>query len=586
MRKRLKVPLLISGGVAILVLFLWFVGGFASLDSVLYDFKFKIRGHLKPDKDIVIVAIDEKSIEKLGRWPWPRRVHARLIDILVQKGAKVVIFDVLFTEFDKSDPLSDKVFHQVVKRSRRTVLGCFFHISQDGSPAKILLPIYEKLGSNRVGFVNIFPEMDGVCRRLPLMREFKGREIPSLSLAGLAIYYNKTPSEIIAEKKIVLDVNDEMLINYRGGFEMFDYISYADVIDGKIPKEKIKDKIVLVGGTATGLFDFKPIPYAPVFPGVEIHANAISNIINGNFLRPVSGVWAFLMVLIFCAASGFYLAKLGAWGGSVFAFLVLFGYLFFSYLLFLKNFSFSYIAPIVTVILCYIGIVVYRFFTEEKEKKHIKKTFSYYLSPHVMNEVLSDPSRLKLGGEKQFLTVLFSDIRGFTTISENLKPEEVVCLLNEYLTEMVKVIFKYDGTLDKFMGDAIMAFWGAPIPQNDHALRGVSAAIDMIKSLKVLQSKWRSEGKSVLEVGIGVNTGDMVVGNMGSLDRMDYTVIGDNVNLASRLEGLTKEYDTQIIISEYTYNIVKEQIETKYLGEVKIKGKAKPVKIYSVVVPV
>lgn len=583
MDKKLKTSLLIGSIVCLVVLVIWYLGGFSSLQHVWSDFKFKIRGPLEKDTNIVIVAVDENSIAKLGRWPWPRRTHARLIDILVKKGVASIVFDVLFTEHDKGSPDSDSALIASVRKSQRTVLGGFFQMAE-GRPAHFLLPIGQKLGSPSVGFVNIFPEMDGVCRRIPVALDFEDTTIPSLSLAALSIYYKKDFSKILEERGVVLDANGEMIINYRGGFEMFDYISYYDVLTGRVPNEKIKGKIALIGGTAAGLFDFKAVPFAPVFPGVEVHANAMSNIINGNFLKPISGFYAFLLVILFCGMSGYFLAKLSAWQGSIFSGVLFFGYLFLSYLLFKFNYSFDFLAPAVAALLCYLAIIVYRFFAEEREKIYIKKTFGHYLSPHVMEDILRDPARLKLGGEKQFLTVLFSDIRGFTTMSEKLKPEEVVGLLNEYLTEMVKVVFKHDGTLDKFIGDAVMAFWGAPIPQNDHPIKAVNCAVDMIKALRTLQEKWKSEGKELIDVGIGINTGDMVVGNMGSMERMDYTVIGDNVNLASRLEGLNKEYNSKIIISDSTYDAVKDFVETKFLGEVKVKGKAKAVKIYSVIV--
>ncbi len=584
MDKKLKISLLISVFICLFILAIWFLGGFFSLQHIWSDFKFKIRGPLEKDTNIVIVAIDENSIGKLGRWPWPRRIHARLIDTLIKKGAASIIFDVLFTEYDRGSPASDFALVASVRNSHRTVLGGFFQMAE-GRPVHFLVPIGQKLDSPSVGFVNIFPEMDGVCRRVPVILDFEEKKIPSLSLAGLSQYYKKDFSKIIEERGVPLDINGEMIVNYRGGFEMFEYISYYDVLSGAVPKEKLKDRIVLIGGTAAGLFDFKTVPFAPVFPGVEIHANAISNIIQGNFLKPVSGFYAFLLVVLFCGASGYFLAKLSAWQGSIFSAFILFGYLFFSYILFKFNYSFDFISPAVAALFCYLAIIVYRFFAEEREKLHIKKTFGHYLSPHVMEDILRDPARLKLGGEKQFLTVLFSDIRGFTTMSENLKPEEVVYVLNEYLSEMVKVVFRHDGTLDKFIGDAVMAFWGAPVHQNDHPLKAVNCAMDMIRSLRSLQKKWRSEGKELLAIGIGINTGDMVVGNMGSTERMDYTVIGDNVNLASRLETLSKEYDTEIIISESTRDAVKDFVETRSLGEVKVKGKAKSVKIYSVIVP-
>ena len=238
------------------------------------------------------------------------------------------------------------------------------------------------------------------------------------------------------------------------------------------------------------------------------------------------------------------------------------------------------IYPALTMITIYLGITVYRYITEEREKKKIRGAFQYYLTASVINEMLKDPSKLKLGGDKKDLTVSFSDIRGFTTISEKLTPEELVHLLNEYLTAMTNVVFQYDGLLDKYMGDAVMAVFGAPLDQPDHALRACRTALGMMEELKKLQKKWAEEGKPVLDIGIGINSGDMVVGNMGSDMRFDYTVVGDMVNLGSRLEGTNKEYGTNIVISEYTYNDVKDVFFCRELDSVIVKGKKLPVKIY------
>jgi adenylate cyclase len=232
------------------------------------------------------------------------------------------------------------------------------------------------------------------------------------------------------------------------------------------------------------------------------------------------------------------------------------------------------------MITIYLGISVYRYITEEREKKKIRNAFQYYLTGSVINEMLKDPSKLKLGGDKKDLTVLFSDIRGFTTVSEKMSPEELVHLLNEYLTAMTNMVFKYDGLLDKYMGDAVMAVFGAPLDQPDHAFRACRTALGMMEELKKLQKKWAEEGKPVLDIGIGINSGDMVVGNMGSDMRFDYTVMGDMVNLGSRLEGVNKEYGTNVIISEYTYNDVKDELFCRELDSVIVKGKKLPVKIY------
>jgi len=227
-----------------------------------------------------------------------------------------------------------------------------------------------------------------------------------------------------------------------------------------------------------------------------------------------------------------------------------------------------------------LGIIIYRYISEEKEKKKIRGAFQHYLTASVINEMLKDPAKLKLGGDKKDLTVLFSDIRGFTTISEKLTPEELVRLLNEYLTAMTNIVFQYDGLLDKYMGDAIMAVFGAPLDQPDHAQRACLTALNMMTELHRLQNKWQEEGCPVLNIGIGVNSGDMVVGNMGSEMRFDYTVMGDMVNLGSRLEGMNKEYGSNIIISEFTYNTVKKTMCCRELDWVRVKGKKLPVKIY------
>ncbi|HQC10828.1 MAG TPA: adenylate/guanylate cyclase domain-containing protein, partial [Smithellaceae bacterium] len=257
------------------------------------------------------------------------------------------------------------------------------------------------------------------------------------------------------------------------------------------------------------------------------------------------------------------------------AFVVINFFVFFSF-----NTWLNLVYPLITMATIYLGITIYHYFKEEREKKKIRGAFQYYLTSSVINEMLKDPGKLKLGGDKKDLTVLFSDIRGFTTISEKMTPEELVALLNEYLTTMTNQVFHYDGLLDKYMGDAIMAVFGAPLDQPDHAERACRTALAMMKELRKLQDKWKAEGRPVFDIGVGLNSGDMVVGNMGSEMRFDYTVMGDMVNLGSRLEGTNKEYGTNIIISEFTYEKVKDAMCCRELDGVRVKGKLKPVKIY------
>ena len=431
----------------------------------------------------------------------------------------------------------------------------------------------------------------------PLAIAFGEYLYPSLALATLVVYYDwpllaTTISELgvegvmLDETLIPTDEGGRMLVNYRGPVGTFPYYSITDIIHGRLDPAVFRDKIVLVGATATGIYDLRVTPFSTVYPGVEIHATVIDNILHEDFIKRPG--WAVIIDIMAVLLLGLLmvpvLARLRAFWGLVFAIALAFLYVLFNRFVFTGwNLWLNMVYPVLTVLFVYVGITLYRYITEEREKKKIKGAFQYYLTASVINEMLKDPTKLKLGGDKKDLTVLFSDIRGFTSVSEKLSPEELVKLLNEYLTAMTDKVFQYDGLLDKYMGDAIMAVYGAPLDQPDHPLRACRTALDMMQELKKLQAKWTAEGRPVLDIGIGVNTGDMVVGNMGSEMRFDYTVMGDSVNLGSRLEGINKEYGTNIVISEFTYEAVKHVLQCRELDSVRVKGKARPVKIYELV---
>ena len=382
---------------------------------------------------------------------------------------------------------------------------------------------------------------------------------------------------------IPTDDRGRLLINYMGPVKTFPHYSIHDIINGKIPADKLRGKIVLVGVTATAVYDLRVTPFSPVYPGVEIHANVIENILHHNFLifSSLIRMIDILAIIAFGLAMGLIIPRLRAVWGALTALIIIGVFIAGNLFAFFHfNIWFNLVYPVLTMLAIYLGITIYRYMKEEREKKKIKGAFQYYLTASVINEMLKDPTKLKLGGDKKDLSVLFSDIRGFTTISEKLTPEDLVRLLNEYLTAMTDIVFKYDGLLDKYMGDAIMAVFGAPLDQPDHAHRACMTALEMMSNLHNLQKKWKAEGRPVLDIGIGINTGDMVVGNMGSEMRFDYTVMGDHVNLGSRLEGTNKEYGTNIIISEFTYAVVKESMSCRELDWVRVKGKIKPVKIY------
>ncbi|MGV8057255.1 MAG: CHASE2 domain-containing protein [Smithellaceae bacterium] len=594
------------------------------------DLRMSSRGALPAGTETIIAVIDEKSLTELGRWPWPRTTIARLMDRLKASGAKAVGFDIVFAEKATAD--TDAALAKSIARAKNVTLGYFFHLSQkdvehlsekeisedtdniknsryqiinssEKNPEDYaLLKAYAPESNLKIlstaaansGYFNMIPDTDGSMRWSPLVIKFRNNYYSSLPLSILHQYLDwpmlslnlagyGAESIKIGDTIIPTDESGRLLVNYLGPAKTFPHYSVSDILKGKIPAEKIRNKIVLVGATAIGIYDLRVTPFGATYPGVEIHATVIDNILHRNFLTH-SSLTRFIdlcAIILFGLLMGIIIPRLRAVRGIFFALVIIGIFVAVNMIIFSKfNIWLNLIYPALTMIVIYLGITVYRYITEEREKKKIRGAFQYYLTASVINEMLKDPTKLKLGGDKKDLSVLFSDIRGFTTISEKLTPEELVHLLNEYLTAMTDVVFKYDGMLDKYMGDAIMAVFGAPLDQPDHAKRACLTALDMMNELHRLQKKWLEEGKPVLNIGIGINSGDMVVGNMGSQMRFDYTVMGDMVNLGSRLEGTNKEYGSNIIFSEFTYNVVKDFMCCRELDWVRVKGKKLPVKIY------
>ena len=646
-----------------LVLFLADVTFLRFMELKALDLRMVSRGNLSSGGETVIVAIDEKSLSELGRWPWPRTVMARLVDRLKAYGARVIGFDVIFSEPDdnasiktitelskeiarigipdarlkgllerkRGDADTDAELARSVERAKNVTLGYFFHISSKEvghlTPEQIkagaadiangryqMVQAAKKMdervfvraysavtnlrkltdATENSGYFNAFPDSDGVIRWAPLVIKFQDDYYAPLSLAMLLQYLEwpmlslkiadfGVESVMLDDLVIPTDETGRLLVNFLGPARTFPHYSISDILHGRLSPDLFKDKIVLVGATATGIYDMRVTPFSAVYPGVEIHASVIDNILHQNFLIH-SGWTKFIDICLIIALGlivGVAIPRARAAHGVLLILVLLTVFVGANTYVFSRyNIWLNLIYPILTMMTIYLAITVYRYITEEREKKKIRGAFQYYLTASVINEMLKDPTKLKLGGDKKDLTVLFSDIRGFTTISEKLTPEELVHLLNEYLTVMTDIVFKYDGLLDKYMGDAIMAVYGAPLDQPDHPVRACRTALDMIEELKKLQQKWSEEGRPVLHIGIGINSGDMVVGNMGSQMRFDYTVMGDSVNLGSRLEGTNKEYGTSIIISEYTYDGVKDVLTCRELDSVRVKGKKLPVKIY------
>lgn len=451
-----------------------------------------------------------------------------------------------------------------------------------------------------VGHINMIPDDDGTVRRAYTLINFNNKFYPSLSLRVAMDLLNVRNIEVIPgdgiylDKKLKIPINKDgtMFINYLGGIRTYKYYPYyllfasqylieegsQPIIDPKV----FKDKIVLIGSTAAGLMDLRVNPFSSVYPGVEICANIIDNILSNSFLY-IPHFYINLLVMLFLSLIiGLLIPKLTPVGGAIFALEILILYLLVSIHLFASNRIWLEIfRPGVNIITSYLFILIYRYIIVEKERKRTKEAFQHFVNARVVEEILKDPEKLKLWGEEKELTVLFADIRGFTTLAESLPPKEVVSLLNEYLQRMTQVVFKYDGTLDKYVGDEIMAFYGAPLDgQTDHAERACRTAINMMEELHRLNEDRIKNHKPTFNIGIGINTGKMVVGNIGSDLKKDYTIIGDNVNLGARLEGVNKKFKTNIIISEFTYQKVKDKVNVRELGYETVKGKQKSVKIY------
>jgi adenylate cyclase len=659
--------------------------GFLFLQNVeqrSLDMRFAARGQRPHDERIVIVGIDEKTLQTVGAFPLPRTSYAFLVNRLSVGGAGVIAFDATFPtpennsseqalhqlqhELGASAPANvtakikqleaagdhDALFAAALQQSGGVVLGHLF-LDQDRAQssdakraeeyfnivwAKAFPQVLKVKSKGRdfdmgrawqengggvypgaeanlaelaeaaasYGFFNTNPDPDGTLRRGLLIARYQDKDFfPSLDLQALR-EYEKIPDQEIAAyisenglERIQFGRHNlrpwhdgSVLINYAGPYHTYRHYSMSDVLSGAVPPQTFKDKIVLVGGTALGIGDLRSTPFEKQdagYMGVEVHANIIDNLLHSDekgrsFLT--RGLYEELIdigfILSFGLIFGFWFSRIKPLYSTISVFLTLGAFAWFIYFSFARwGLWLSCVVPAGTLVVNYAVITSFRMIFEEGEKRKIRKTFSQYLSPGVIALIEKDPQKyIRPGGETKELTVMFSDIRGFTTLSEGLTADELVLLLNEYLGEMTDVIFHNLGTLDKYIGDAIMAFWGSPYPQTDHAYCACACALQMVRCLEKLNAKWQAEGRKQISIGVGLNTGPVNVGNMGSAKRLAWTVMGDNVNLASRLEGMTKEYRSQIVISEGTYRQIADKFVCRDLDKIRVKGKHQPVTIY------
>jgi adenylate cyclase len=607
-----------------------------------------IDPRVKTAKPVTIIDIDEKSLAKLGQWPWPRTRIADLVANLTRLGAVVIGFDIVFAEPDRLNPdvaadtirdldeetraklrtlpSNDQIFANAMRRSR-VVLGesglpyvltefdttlPVTGLAMLGEPPQPFLldfpgllrniQVLEQAAAGR-GLFTIKPERDGIIRRVPMMMQAQGATMPSLSFEILRVATGTDTIFIKSDKagiksiavqgfEVPTDRNGQLWVHFARRDPSI-YVSASDVLEGRVAPERIARKLVLIGTSAVGLLDLKTTPIDPVMPGVEVHAQVLESALTRavlsqpNYSTLVELCAAILLgLLVIAFAPQFGPVSLVAVGALFASLLVGTSWYFYWQHRLLIDFTY----PLLSTTVIYLTLIFSSFVREQAQRRQIRSAFSQYLSPALVEQLAQSPEKLVLGGEEREMTIMFSDMRGFTSISESYKndPQGLTALMNRFLTPLTNAILNRKGTIDKYMGDAIMAFWNAPLDDSAHQVNACEAALDMLERVDALNQARELEAKEnnrpfiPLNVGVGLNTGTCVVGNMGSDMRFDYSVFGDSVNLASRLEGQSKEYGFPIIVGSKTALSVKDKFAILELDFIMVKGKKEPEVIYAI----
>lgn len=548
----------------------------------------------QPSGNVVIVAIDDDSFNWNNlQWPWPRAYLAEIVDWLNQAGARVIGLDILLFEPD-SDPLGDQALADVLAESENVVLLVQKYKDKDLAYETLRHPlaIYNDV-TDSVGIPKIRRDEDAIVRGVEAFQTWENEyfynwcfELARLYL-GVPAPTNPSSTELTFNNKTVPLSQQKLLVNYAGPAQTYPTYSAAYVPLGDYPAEYFKDKIVLIGATTETLQDIYPTPYSSVTltPGVEIIANAIDTIITESYLH-ILPPWSEIILIIFAAILAWFIAKHPR---PTIALVLLLGsltlyFVFYAIILSQYNWIIPLIGPELMLFLGVILPSLEQTVIQELAKRRIFNLFGRFISPKMVEQLIETQDINSLN-KRANLTILFSDIRGFTSLSEKLNPEEVVAVLNPYLAAMTDIIHKYGGTVDKYEGDAVVAFFGEPIPHPDHALRASRASLEMLVVLDELNAQWKAEGKleDPMRIGVGLNTGDVFVGLLGSEQRVNYTIIGDNANLAARLQDQTKVYGFPILISESTHKDIKDELETEFVDSASLKGKSELVNIYKLV---
>ncbi|HUF94246.1 MAG TPA: CHASE2 domain-containing protein [Candidatus Limnocylindria bacterium] len=571
---------LVSGiGVAWLTVALVASGYLEPMERWALDRLFELRGARPPAAPIVIVTIDESSNAELNlQWPFPRALHGELIDRISAGRPLAIGIDLIFDTPSARGPEDDEALGRAVARAGNVVLGAAptvdvqaFYTRVDLNPP---LPVI-RAGAAAFAPVNLSPDPDSSIRRVPISFTVSDTTLPGFD-AALHQVAAAAGLEVAS-----LPVADTVLINFRGGPATYPWVPYYQVVRGEIPSAAFRDTIVLVGPTSEVLHDIFRTPFARGgdMPGVEIHANALETLVRGNAIREAPR-WAGALVAVLGALAASLLVvrlhPLRALEATAFVWAVIAAGVAAGFVL--ADLWVRGMAATLAIGLGYGTTVVENFMREQREKRRLSRFFS----PDVLRAVVRGRDEHSLGSSRRTVTVLFSDLRGFTSISEKLEPEQVAEMLRDYLTEMTEIVFKHGGTVDKYIGDCVMALYNVPFEDPQHAIKAVRTGLEFQERTLAAAARWEAKFGVTIRNGVGINTGEAVVGALGSQQRLEYTAIGDTVNLAARLESITKEYGTSIIISESTYAQIGSAFTTRELGDVTVKGKSVPVKIYAV----
>lgn len=595
------------------------LGVFADQELSTYDRRLAATHQASGARaNLVLVEIDETSLRLLeptfGRWPWPRMIHAGVIDFLTRGKPRVIAYDVLFVDRDLRDTASDNALVDSVRRAGNVVLAAEAVYEGHASDAPVtgsarpgvlrrpqIRAPFDDLAAAASGVGHTFLELDndGTARRVWPFVEAQGRAVPWLGFAAAVAAGDVTEPDLL-QLPVVSPADGRMLVRFQGpyadadtGQRTYKAYSFIDLLrsedlllNGAAPlvsPEEFRDTYVFIGTTAAGLKDTYPSPFGgAAMPGIQVHAAAVDDVLSHRPMRRASVATDLLVTALASLAAGVASVLLPvAWAvvlmlacgaALIWGLTTLLG----------TGVWIALVAPVLGIALATFGGTAWQYFVEGKQKRQIKQLFGRYVSPDVFTHLVADPTLAQLGGQRRDMTVLFSDIRGFTTASEHETPEAVVAQLNEYFSAMVKVLFRHHGTLDKFVGDMVMGLFGAPVADPRHADHAVAAALDMLVELEKLNGAWAAQGRPIVAIGIGIHSGEMIAGNIGSDTVMSYTVIGDAVNLGARLESATKDHQARILISEATRARLTTPVVTREIGPIAVKGRAEREVVYEV----